>query len=151
MFTLTSGAFANGGYIPNLFTCEGDDVSPPLAWSGEPAGTQSLALILDDPDAPSGTWNHWLLWDIPVYVHSLPQHYRGAAPVQSGTNDFGKTGYGGPCPPKHHGAHRYFFRLYALNTTTLGLSKGADRKALEQAIQRHILGVAEYMGQFKRI
>lgn len=103
MFTLTSGAFASGESIPDLFTCEGDAVSPALTWSGEPAGTRGFALIMDDPDAPDGTWNHWLLWDIPAGHHSLPQHYRAAGPVQSGTNDFGKTGYGGPCPPKRSG------------------------------------------------
>src|SRR5512147_3084704 len=108
MFTLTIKAFVNGGDIPARFTCEGDDISPALAWSGEPAGTKSFALIMDDPDAPAGTWNHWLLWDIPAGRHSLPQHYRATGPVRSGTNDFGKTGYGGPCPPKHSGAHRYF-------------------------------------------
>jgi len=151
MFTLTSGAFAKGESIPDLFTCEGDDVSPALAWSGEPAGTQSFALIMDDPDAPTGTWNHWLLWDIPAGHHSLPQHYPATGSVQSGTNDFGKTAYGGPCPPKRHGAHRYFFRLYALDTPVLGVSEGAERPALEQAMKRHTLGVAEYMGQFKRI
>ena len=151
MFTLTIGAFANGGSIPDLFTCEGDGVSPALAWSGEPAGTPSFALIMHDPDAPAGTWNHWLLWDIPGSHDSLPQHYRATGPVQSGTNDFGKTGYGGPCPPKRHGAHRYFFRLYALDTPALGVSEGAERQALEQAIKRHKLGVAQYMGQFKRL
>lgn len=151
MFTLTIKAFVHGGDIPDQFTCEGDDVSPALAWSGEPEGTKSFALIMDDPDAPSGTWNHWLLWDIPSGVHLIPQHYRAVRPVHSGTNDFGKTGYGGPCPPKRHGAHRYFFRLYALDTPTLGVSAGADRKTLEQAIESHKLGAAEYVGRFKRI
>jgi len=150
MFTLTIGAFANGGYIPDLFTCEGDDISPALAWSGEPAGTQGFSLIMDDPDAPAGTWNHWLLWDIPGGHHSLPQHYRATGPVQSGTNDFGKTGYGGPCPPKRNGGHRYFFRLYALDTPALGVPEGAHRKELEHAIKRHKLGLIEYMGRFER-
>jgi Raf kinase inhibitor-like YbhB/YbcL family protein len=150
MFTVTMEAFANAGQIPKIFTCEGDDISPALAWSGEPVGTQSFALIMDDPDAPAGTWNHWLLWDIPSGIHSIPQHYRGAGPTHSGTNDFGKTGYGGPCPPKRGGPHRYFFRLYALDTPALGVSEGAHRKELEHAIKRHKLEVAEYMGQFER-
>ena len=150
MFTVTTKTFANGGDIPDVFTCEGDDVSPPLAWSGEPAGTKSFALIMDDPDAPAGTWNHWLLWDIPGGLHSLPQHYRAARPVHSGTNDFGNAGYGGPCPPQRNGPHRYFFRLYALDTPSLGVAEGAHRKELEQAIKRHRLGVAEYMGRFER-
>lgn len=151
MFTLAAEAFANGDDIPNVFTCKGDDISPALAWSGEPAGTQSYALIMDDPDAPAGTWNHWLLWDIPGGVHSVPQRYRAANPVHSGTNDFGKTSYRGPCPPKGHGAHRYFFRLYALDISTLGVPEGARRKELERALRRHRLGIAEYMGGFERI
>jgi Raf kinase inhibitor-like YbhB/YbcL family protein len=150
MFTVTTEAFANGEDIPDVFTCEGDDVSPALAWSGEPAGTKSFALIMNDPDAPAGTWNHWLLWDIPGGLHSLPQHYRPARPVHSGTNDFGNAAYGGPCPPQRNGPHRYFFRLYALDTPALGLREGAQRKELEHAIQRHRLGVAEYMGRFER-
>ena len=150
MFKVTIEAFANGGDIPDVFTCEGDDVSPPLAWSGEPAGTKSFALIMDDPDAPAGTWNHWLLWDIPGGLHSLAQHYRAARPVHSGTNDFGNAGYGGPCPPQRNGPHRYFFRLYALDTPTLGVVEGAHRKELEHAIKRHRLGLAEYVGRFER-
>jgi Raf kinase inhibitor-like YbhB/YbcL family protein len=150
MFTVTIEAFANGGDIPEIFTCEGDDVSPALAWSGEPAVTKSFALIMDDPDAPAGTWNHWLLWDIPGGLHSLPQHYRAARPVHSGTNDFGSTAYGGPCPPQRNGAHRYFLRLFALDMPALGLREGAHRQELEHAIQRHRLGVAEYMGRFER-
>ena len=151
MFTLAIKAFANGENIPDDLTCEGDDISPALAWSGEPPGTQGFALIMDDPDAPAGTWNHWLLWDIPSGVHSIPQHYRVVRPLHCGTNDFGKTSYGGPCPPKGHGPHRYFFRLYALDTPALGVVEGAHRKALEQAIKRHKLGVAEYLGRFERI
>jgi Raf kinase inhibitor-like YbhB/YbcL family protein len=150
MFTLTIEAFANGGDIPKAFTCEGDNVSPAMAWSSEPVGTQSFALVLDDPDAPASTWNHWLLWDIPADTHSLPQKHRAAEPVHSGTNDFGKPGYAGPCPPKGRGAHRYFFRLYALNTPTLGVPQGAHRNELERAIQRHQLGIATWMGRFER-
>lgn len=150
MFTLTSGAFVNGGIIPNVFTCEGDNFSPPLQWSGEPEGTQSFALIMDDPDAPGGTWNHWLLWDIPANVHALAQHYRPGRIMKNGTNDFGKTGYGGPCPPKSHGQHRYFFRMYALDAPVLDAPKAASRRELENDLERHRLGVAEHMGRFER-
>jgi hypothetical protein len=100
MFTVTIEAFDAGGTIPGVFTCEGENLSPALSWAGEPEGTQSFALIMDDPDAPAGTWNHWLLWDIPTNVHALPQQYRATRPVHSGTNDFGEASYGGPCPPK---------------------------------------------------
>jgi hypothetical protein len=150
MFTLMIEAFAGGGTIPDVYTCEGDDISPALAWAGEPEGTQSFALMMDDPDAPAGTWNHWLLWDIPGHVHSLPLQYRAVHPVRCGTNDFGKTGYGGPCPPRRNGPHRYFFRLYALDEPALGVLAGARRKELERALQRRRLGVAEYMGRFER-
>ena len=151
MFTLTIEGFAAGGAIPDVLTCEGDNFSPTSAWAGEPEGTRSFALIMDDPDAPAGTWNHWLLWDIPASVHSVPQQYRAAHPVRSGKNDFGKTGYGGPCPPRGDGAHRYFFRLHALDTPTLGVPEGARRKELERALRRHRLGIAEYMGRFERM
>jgi hypothetical protein len=150
MFTLTIEAFANGGKIPEVFTCEGNDISPALAWSDEPVGTRSFALIMDDPDVPAGTWNHWLLWDIPADMHFLPQKHWGARPVHSGMNDFGKTSYSGPCPPKGDGPHRYFFRLYALDTPTLGVEEGAHRKDAEDAIKRHELGNTEYMGRFER-
>jgi Raf kinase inhibitor-like YbhB/YbcL family protein len=151
MFALKIEAFADGGAIPSVFTCEGDNISPALVWAGEPAGTQSFALVMDDPDAPAGTWNHWLLWDMPGTVHSVPEHYRAAHAVHSGTNDFGKTGYGGPCPPKRGGSHRYFFRLYALDTPTLGVPQGARRKQLESTLRQHQLGIAEYMGRFERM
>jgi len=149
-FQLTIEAFADGAEIPSRFTCDGDDISPPLRWSGEPAGTKSFALIMDDPDAPGGTWNHWLLWDIPADVHTFPEgspHFSGA---KSGLNDFGKPGYGGPCPPKGRGAHRYFFRLFALDAPALGLSKGGKRSALEKALRKHVLAETEYMGRFQR-
>ena len=151
MFALKIEAFADGGAIPSVFTCEGDNISPALVWAGEPAGTQSFALVMDDPDAPAGTWNHWLLWDMPGTVHSVPEHYRAAHTVHSGTNDFGKTGYGGPCPPKRGGSHRYFFRLYALDTPTLGVPQGARRKQLESTLRQHQLGIAEYLGRFERM
>jgi Raf kinase inhibitor-like YbhB/YbcL family protein len=150
MFTLSSSGFDNGDAIPRRFTCDGDNTSPELTWSGEPAGTQSFVLIMDDPDAPAGTWSHWLLWDIPATVHSLPEDYRASRPAHAGVNDFGKSGYGGPCPPKRHGPHRYFFRLYALSTARLEVRAGADRKGLDRALKTHVLGMAEYMGTYER-
>jgi Raf kinase inhibitor-like YbhB/YbcL family protein len=149
-FQLFTNAFANGGWIPSLHSCQGADISPALEWSGGPAEARSLALIVDDPDAPGGTWNHWLLYDIPASVHNLPQGHRPGAPAASGKNDFGTLGYRGPCPPKGHGPHRYFFRLYALDVHTLGLPAGVKRAELEQALKGHVLAEAQYMGRFER-
>lgn len=143
-------AFSDGGQIPQLHTCEGADVSPSLEWSGEPGGTQSFALIVDDPDAPAGTWNHWLLWDIPAATRALAQGWKPGQPGLSGTNDFGKRGYGGPCPPKGHGPHRYFFKLYALDAPTLKLADGAKRGELDRGIRNHVLAEAQYMGRYER-
>jgi Raf kinase inhibitor-like YbhB/YbcL family protein len=149
-FKLTIPAFADGGVIPKLHTCEGADISPSLEWGGEPAATRSLALIVDDPDAPAGTWNHWLLYDLPPSVRSLAQGYKAGKLGQSGTNDFGRIGYGGPCPPKGHGAHRYFFKLLALEVATLGLPAGARRAQIDKALRGHILAEAQYMGRYER-
>jgi len=147
---LTIAAFADGTFIPKLHTCEGADLSPSVEWAGEPAATRSFALIVDDPDAPAGTWTHWLLFDLPPAVHSLAQGFKPGKLGLSGTNDFGRTGYGGPCPPKGHGAHRYFFKLYALDVTSLGLSAGARRRDLDKAIGGHVLAEAHYMGRYER-
>ncbi len=149
-FKLTVPAFADGAPIPKLHTCESADISPSLEWVGEPSATRGLALIVDDPDAPAGTWNHWLLYDLPPSARSLPQGYKPGKPVLNGTNDFGRAGYGGPCPPKGHGPHRYFFRLYALDIATLGLPAGARRARIESAIRGHILAEAHYMGRYER-
>jgi len=149
-FQVFSTAFTEGGWIPDLHTCQGADLSPPLEWSGAPAGTLSFALVVDDPDAPVGTWNHWLLYDIPAKVHNLAQGYKAGGIGLSGQNDFGKSGYGGPCPPKGHGPHRYFFNLYALSLQTLGLPAPAKRRQLDQAIQGHVLAEARYMGRYER-
>jgi Raf kinase inhibitor-like YbhB/YbcL family protein len=149
-FKLMSSAFADGTTIPRLHSCEGADLSPPLEWSGAPAGALSFALIMDDPDAPGGTWNHWLLYDIPPDWQTLPQGFQPSKPSVSGANDFGKIGYGGPCPPKGRGAHRYFFRLYALDAHTLGLAPGIKRGELDRALKGHILAEARYMGKFER-
>ncbi len=114
-FRLITDAFAESALIPKRHTCEGQDISPALAWSGEPVGTRSFALIMDDPDAPLRTWNHWLLWNIPAGTDALSESFSPVSTGLSGTNDFGKPGYGGPCPPRGHGPHRYYFKLYALD------------------------------------
>jgi Raf kinase inhibitor-like YbhB/YbcL family protein len=107
-------------------------------------------LIVDDPDAPGGTWNHWLLWDIPADIHSLPEGSGHASHGKSGANDFGRRGYGGPCPPKGRGSHRYFFRLFALDTATLGLPQGAKRPVLDKALRKHAIAETAYMGRYER-
>lgn len=149
-FKLTIRAFREGETIPKLHTCEGADLSPALEWEGEPDGTKSFALIVDDPDAPAGTWNHWLLWDIPPSARTFPQGFKSGAAGVSGTNDFGRPGYGGPCPPKGHGPHRYYFRLYALDAPSLGLAAGAKRPALDRALAAHVLAESPYMGRYER-
>ena len=149
-FRLESPAFAEGGTIPRLHTCEGADLSPALEWSGEPEGTKSYVLIVDDPDAPVGTWTHWLLWDLPAATHALPQGFKAGQAGESGTNDFGRTGYGGPCPPRGHGPHRYFFKLYAVKEASLGLRRGSRRGELEKALEDHVLGEARCMGRYER-
>lgn len=127
-------AFAEGGTIPKLHTGEGADVSPAIEWSGAPAGTQSFALIVDDPDAPVGTWTHWLLWDVPASEHSLPQGSKPGTAGVEGVNDFGRSGYGGPMPPKGHGPHRYFFKLFALDVVSLGLRSKSRRADVELSL-----------------
>ncbi len=136
--------------MAELHSCQGADISPPLEWSGEPAETRSLVLIVDDPDAPAGTWNHWLLYDIPTKIHNLPQGFKAGGMGVSGTNDFGKRGYGGPCPPKGQGPHRYYFKLSALGVDSVGLPEGATRKQLDLAIHGKVLAEARYMGRFER-
>jgi Raf kinase inhibitor-like YbhB/YbcL family protein len=145
-FALTSGAFTHGGEIPRRHTCEGDDVSPGLAWSDPPPGTRTLALIVDDPDAPRGTFTHWLAWNIDPSAGGLAEG--GSAPAE-GTNDFGAGGWSGPCPPPGHGAHRYFFRLHALDTA-LDVGFRAGRAEVNQALEGHVLAGAELMGTFER-
>jgi len=149
---LKSPDFAAGGTIPEKFTCKGTDISPALEWSAAPAGTQSFALIADDPDAPVGTWVHWVIYDLPANLHSLPQNFpkteQSADRSRQGRNDFDKIGYGGPCPPPGK-PHRYFFKLYALDAK-LNLKSGATKKDVEHAMQGHILAQGEYMGRFSR-
>jgi Raf kinase inhibitor-like YbhB/YbcL family protein len=143
---LTSSAFAGGQPIPQRHSCEGEDLSPPLSWTGVPEGAASLALIVDDPDAPRGTFTHWLGWGLDPVVGGLEEGE--AAPVE-GRNDFGATGYRGPCPPPGHGPHRYFFRLHAL-ADELELEPGAGRADLEQALAGRSVSVAELMGTYER-
>jgi len=151
-FKLSSSAFQPEGDIPAKYTCTGADVSPALSWSDPPSGTQVFALIADDPDAPVGTWVHWVAYDIPAAVLQLPEGVpKTEAIPQGGTqgqNDFHKTGYGGPCPPAGK-PHRYYFKLYALDGK-LNLKPGAGKKTVEQAMQGHILAQAELMGRFQR-
>lgn len=147
---LMSSAFPEGGLIPRMHTCDSADLSPALEWRDAPAGTLSFVLIVDDPDAPVGTWNHWLLYDIPAETHSLSQGWRTASRALTGKNDFGKIAYGGPCPPKGHGPHRYFFKLHALDVHTLGLPAGVKRADLDKAIHGHTLAEAQYMGRYER-
>lgn len=142
--------FVEGGFIPRRLTGDGEDISPALDWTGEPPLAKSFALIVDDPDAPNGTWNHWLVWDIPASVHSLPEGIEQGSIGKSGTNDFGRSGYGGPCPPRAKGPHRYFFRLFALDTPSLGLTAGANRPTLEKALRKHAIAEVAYMGRYWR-
>lgn len=140
---LTSPAFENNGYIPKKFTCDGEDINPALEIYDIPAKTQSLALIVDDPDAPMGTWVHWVIFDIPV-INRLDEN---SIPGKQGINDFGRQDYGGPCPPS--GTHRYFFKIYALDKR-LDLSEGISKQDLEKAMQGHILDKVELIGLYKR-
>lgn len=140
---LTSPAFENNGHIPKKFTCDGEDISPGLEISDVPDKTQSLALIVDDPDAPMGTWVHWVVFDIPV----ISRVEENSIPGRQGRNDFGRKDYGGPCPPS--GTHRYFFKLYALDKI-LNLSEGIIKQDLEKAMQGHILDKVELIGLYKR-
>lgn len=150
-FELNSAAFTAGGSIPSIYTCQGKDISPPLTWSGTPDRTKSFVLICDDPDAPIGTWVHWVYYNIPPEVSSLPEGMsKKEKPEQggiSGKSSFGDFGYGGPCPP--WGTHRYFFRLYALDTV-LNLAPGEKKKAVLKAMEGHVLGTAELMGTYKK-
>jgi Raf kinase inhibitor-like YbhB/YbcL family protein len=151
-FELTSTAFTDGGGIPKKHTCDGADVSPALNWENAPAGTQSFALIADDPDAPVGTWTHWVIWNIPAKTTALPEGVPKAGESSDGThqgrNDFKRVGYGGPCPPPGK-PHRYFFKLYALDTK-LDVKDGASRGELERAIKGHVLSQTELMGTYGR-
>jgi Raf kinase inhibitor-like YbhB/YbcL family protein len=148
---LESSAFTNEGMVPSKYTCDGNDVSPPLSWSGAPSGTKSFALIADDPDAPMGTWVHWVVWNIPPSTDKLaenvPADRRLDDGMRQGINDFKRAGYGGPCPPG--GKHRYYFKLYALDTQ-LSLGESTGKVALEKAMKDHVLAEAQLMGRYER-
>ncbi len=149
---LKTTAFADGGEIPKRYTCSGADLSPALNWNGVSAAARSLALIADDPDAPRGTWTHWLIWNIPAHLTELPEGALKQEELENGAlqgrNDFNCIGYGGPCPPPGK-AHRYFFKLYALDTV-LDLKAGASKQDLERAMKRHVLSQAQWMGTYRR-
>ena len=149
---LASSAFVAGGMIPKQYTCDGQDMSPSLTWSDVPGGAKSLALIADDPDAPMGTWVHWVAWNIPVTARALEENVpkRDALPngLKQGTSDFRRVGYGGPCPPPGK-PHRYFFKLYALDTV-LELKPRESKAHVLQACQGHILAEAQLMGRYGR-
>jgi Raf kinase inhibitor-like YbhB/YbcL family protein len=149
-FTIGIAAFDSGQRIPVRHTCDGADKSPELSWSNAPPGAKSFALIVEDLDAPAGAWNHWLLWDIPASQRSLPEAFEPGRVGVSGRNDFGRRGWGGPCPPRGHGPHRYYFRLFAVDKESLGLAEGSNRRALENALDGHVVARAEYMGTYER-
>lgn len=149
---LRSTAFQPGGDIPKKFTCSGSDVSPALEWGEPPAGTRSLALIVDDPDAPAGTWVHWVVFDLPASARRLPEDVSKSESVpgggRQGVNDFKKTGYGGPCPPPGS-PHRYFFKIYALDKS-LELGAHSTKESVEGAMKGHVLAQGELIGRFRR-
>ncbi|MHC4337023.1 MAG: YbhB/YbcL family Raf kinase inhibitor-like protein [Planctomycetota bacterium] len=148
---ITSSAFEDEGLIPAKYTCDGEDISPPLQWDAVPEGTKSVALICDDPDAPIGTFVHWVLFNLPAdtkeLAEGIPKGTTLPNGAQQGTSDFGRIGYGGPCPPS--GTHRYFFRIYALDTQ-LALAPGARKPDLLNTMQGHILAQGQLMGKYKR-
>jgi Raf kinase inhibitor-like YbhB/YbcL family protein len=152
LFTISSPSFSNGGEIAKKFTCDGSDVSPQLSWTEPPAGTKAFALLVDDPDAPVGNWNHWTMWNMPASTRSLPEgvskEQRLPDGSEQGLNDFRKIGYNGPCPPRGK-PHRYYFKLFAL-AVKLDLKAGAGKRELEAVMKGHILATAEWMGRYGR-
>jgi Raf kinase inhibitor-like YbhB/YbcL family protein len=149
---LTSSGFTSGAEIPEKYTCKGEDLSPTLAWGGAPQKTAVWAIIMDDPDAPAGTWVHWVMWNLPASARSLAEGVARREQLDDGEvqgrNSYSKVGYYGPCPPPGQ-THRYFFRLYALDQK-LDLAPGASRSQLDTAMKGHVLAQAEYMGKFHR-
>ncbi|UJS17345.1 MAG: YbhB/YbcL family Raf kinase inhibitor-like protein [Candidatus Jettenia sp.] len=148
---IKSPAFEEGGMIPQKYTCDGEDISPPLSWNSVPNGTKSLALICDDPDAPMGTWVHWVLFNLPANIQGLPENRPHQKTFENGAKqgitDFKKIGYGGPCPPS--GTHRYYFKLYALDTE-INLDAGITKQQLLKAMEGHIIAEGQLMGKYKR-
>ncbi|HUK32257.1 MAG TPA: YbhB/YbcL family Raf kinase inhibitor-like protein [Vicinamibacterales bacterium] len=143
---VSSDAFEDGSAIPKKYTCDGQNVAPPLEWSGVPAQSQSLAIICDDPDAPSGTFTHWVLYDLPPSAGRVGE---GTSVGKAGTNDFGRAGFGGPCPPKRDAPHHYHFRVYALDIESLGPT-GLSRDSAMEAMRGHVLAEGTLTGIYKR-
>lgn len=151
--TLISQAFTEGAPIPERYTCEGDDISPPLRWTGAPAEARSYALVCSDPDAPVGTWYHWGIYNIPAELGDLREGYPAAPEVgatRQAVTDFKRTGYGGPCPPRGHGSHRYRFHLMALNVETLSLPTSAHCRDIERAAAEHVVEETVLTGTYER-
>ena len=150
-FEIKSPAFKHEGMIPSQYTCDGPNVSPPLEWADPPAGTESFALVCDDPDAPGGDWVHWVVWNIPAHKREISENFPKDKELKDGTRqgvtDFGRAGYGGPCPPS--GVHRYFFKLYALKSC-LDLAPGATKKDLLSAIKNLTLASCQFHGNYQR-
>src|SRR3990167_2166549 len=146
---IISDAFENGKIIPSKYTCDASDISPSLSWDGTPANTKSFVLIVDDPDAPHGTWDHWILFNIPSSVHQLPENISTLPEgTREGKNSWDKTGYGGPCPPS--GVHRYFFKLYALDNV-LTLKNGATKTEIMDAMKNNVIAESNLLGKYERI
>lgn len=150
---ITTTAFENGKYIPVKHTCDGDDTSPPLRWDKVPKGTVTFALLVEDPDAPGGTFAHWIMYNIPADVQQLEAIIPVAKNLDNGAihgkNDFGKYGYRGPCPPDQDDAHKYFFRIFALDKK-LAPEQAANRQSLLNAVKNHVIDEGEYLGLYKR-
>lgn len=149
---ISSSAFQDGEVIPRQYTCDGEDLSPPLAWTDPPSGTQSFALLCDDPDAPAGTWHHWAVYDIPANISSLTEGDGDARKqkFKQGINDFRRPGYGGPCPPRGHGRHRYRFRLLALSAAQLDFKSAPSCVEVEREARKHALAEAVLTGIYQR-
>jgi len=149
-FRAWSTAFDEGGVIPARYTGDGEDIAPAIEWAEAPSGTKSFALICDDPDAPNGTWTHWMLWDIPNDTGAIPEGFTPGRLGTSGQNDFGKEGYGGPAPPSGHGVHHYHFKVLALDMKRLPVHHGARREELERALWGHVIEEARVTGTYER-
>ena len=150
---LSSSAFSEGSTIPRRFTCDGEDLSPPFDWSGAPAKTRSFVLLCDDPDAPAGTWHHWAAYDISANETALASGAAQLAEKQGfkqAINDFQRLGYGGPCPPRHHGPHHYHFRLLALSIDRLAMRKDSSCRDVEREARKHVLAEANLVGVYER-
>ncbi|MGO9674392.1 MAG: YbhB/YbcL family Raf kinase inhibitor-like protein [Methylocella sp.] len=150
---LRSSAFSDGGAIPRHFTCEGEDVSPPLHWTGAPEGTRSFVLLCDDPDAPAGIWRHWAVYDLPADRTALPEgagRRGGIDGFRQALNDFGRPDYGGPCPPRGHGLHHYHFRLLALSIDRLPVRGNPSCRDVEREARKHLVAEAGLVGSYQR-